>query len=150
MAKMEFDQQTWINTLMAMKDVPDLSVAANGEVQCFSQTLWVIHWAGRDCSTQITSLLEVLQYLADSFQLFLVSNEVCKASGNSQCAQGTQWIAACLSFLFLSSAQVDLLQLESNGFHLSVFRVDALSCLTSWLTFHSVLFCSAAAHNSLL
>lgn len=59
-------------------------------------------------------------------------------------------LSALLFFLFLFyPIQVDLSQLESNGFHLSVFRVYAVSCLTSWLTFHCA-FCSAAAHNSLL
>lgn len=32
MAKVEFDQQTWINIFIAMKNVLDLSVAANGKV----------------------------------------------------------------------------------------------------------------------
>lgn len=86
--------------------------------------------------------------------LFLVQEEAWKASGSNQYATCIGQSVYCYLpffsfFSFFYPIQVDLSQLESNGFHLSVFRVYAVSCLTSWLTFYCA-FCSAAAHNSLL
>lgn len=152
MAKMECDQQTWINTFIAMKTVLDLSVAANGEVQHFSQTLWMIHWSGRDCSTRITSLLEVLRYLTDSFQLFLMSKELCKASESSHCGSYMEHsVNCCLSLLPVSF-------FCSGRFAAAWIKWIPFVSFQGWcsilpyilIDFSLCAFCSAAAHNSLL